>query len=126
MKRLKISGCRGGDEADALGDRGDCAKERHRLEPGGRRRPRPRVYIVSAEGGVGVGHEQQIELAALGQPSNIQIMRQRLPAVWIDIGIAPSGNVMPGGFEEHAKLHHGRVPRPPLWSVSSERRRQYD
>ena len=83
--------------------------KRDRFKPRGRRRPRPRLDVVGAERGVGVGHEQQIELAAFGQPGDVQIMLQRLPAVRIDIGIAPGGDVMAGAFEKHAKLHHDRT-----------------
>ena len=84
-------------------------KQRNRLEPRRLRGARPGLDVVGAEGGVGVGHEQQIELAAFGQPRDVDVMFERLPAVRIDVGIAPGGDMVAGAFDEQAKLHHGRT-----------------
>ena len=111
MERLEIGRGRRRHEADALGDGGQRAKERDRFEPRRLGGARPRLDVVGAEGGVGVGHEQQIELAAFGQPRDVDVVFERLPAVRIDVGIAPGGDMVAGAFDEQAKLHHGRTRR---------------
>ena len=109
MERLEISRGRRRHQADALGDGGKGPQQRDRLEPRRLRGARPSLDVVGAEGGVGVGHEQQIELAAFGQPRDVDILFERLPAVRIDVGIAPGGDMVAGAFDEQAELHHGRT-----------------
>ena len=110
MERLEIGRGRRRHEPDALGDGGERAQERDRLEPRRLRGARPGLDVVGAEGGVGVGHEQQVELAAFGEPRDVDIMFERLPSVRIDVGIAPGGDMVAGAFDEQAELHHGRTP----------------
>ena len=107
VERLEIGRGRRRHEPDALGDGGQRAQQRDRLEPRRLRGARPRLDVVGAEGGVGIGHEQQIELAAFGKPRDVDIMFERLPAVRIDVGIAPGGDMVAGAFDEQAELHHG-------------------
>ena len=107
MERLEIGRGRRRHEPDALGDGGQRAQQRDRLEPRGLRGARPGLDVVGAEGGVGVGHEQQVELAAFGQPRDVDVLFERLPAVRIDVGIAPGGDMVAGAFDEQAELHHG-------------------
>ena len=67
--------------------------------------PAPDVDIVGAEGRVGVGGEQEIELAALGGAGDPRILLDAQPRLGIDAGIAPGGDVMSAAFEEQAELH---------------------
>ena len=109
MERLEIGRGRRRHEPDALGDGSQRAEQRDRLEPRRLRGARPGLDVVGAEGGVGVGHEQQVELAAFGKAGDVDVSFKRLPAVRIDVGIAPGGDVVAGAFDEQAELHHGRT-----------------
>ena len=66
----------------------------------------PGLDVVGAEGRVGVGGEQQVELAALGGARDLGEMLEGLARVRIDARIAPRGDVMAAALEEQSELHH--------------------
>ena len=107
-ERLVIGRRHGGDEADALGDHRERAEQGERLEPRARAGSAPDVDVVGAEGRVGVGGEQEIELAALGGAGDLRILLDAQPRPGIDVGVAPGGDVMSAALEEQAELHLSR------------------
>ena len=103
---LEIGRGHGGDEADLLRHDGERAQQGQRLEPRGRGGAAPGLDVVGAEGRVGVGGEQQVELAALGGAGDLGEMLERLARVNVDVRIAPGGDVMAAALEEQSEFHH--------------------
>ena len=94
------------DEAEMPGYGGQRRQDRHRFELHDLAHATARVGIALQIDRGGIGEEQEVELAALGELGDLDHVGQAGPGMVMGVGVSPCGDMLSGLVHESAEMHH--------------------